>query len=372
MHTLQRIQRFVFLVGIAGLVVIGGCSSGEGSPHEIPADSVIEYRLDDSPVRVFGREHVLHPIQHVAFADTTVFIITLSPPFIHAFGPKSYRTWGAKGGAPEEINSPSAVHVIGDQLVVLDFRYGRSKILKYASGATVPSFVSLAPYRRVEEIGVVEGVLVVSVSEGLGGEHALVRTDTMQDTVLTFQGPSEVHLNAGSMRVTIGQPFGARALWTTTPAERLAYWPGQGRHVFMLDLQGRRTDSLRLPPDTIPINQEDRLAWIEEAFSPNAVIMGQRDPLRVLREQALETLDFPDHFPLAMDLKPDPNGGIWVLRMRRQARETWMLLRKDAAPVRIIFPPRRRVKAFGETYFAIKAVDEDGAQTVELYEREGI
>mgnify|MGYP000055991612 CR=1 FL=1 len=185
------------------------------------------------------------------------------------------------------------------------------------------------------------------------------------DTLLSYDADgTPVRLEAaGAPPLAVRPPFSAQTTWAVLADGGLAIWtPG--------DSGVRRADrgAAAIPTGPrLPVDDADREHWLATAIPQE--FMGRRvfDPLR---DEARRSLAFPDSFPPVLALEPDPSGGLWIRKSTAGGGEVWHARAADgSAAGAIALPPGRRLLAVGPGAVAAAAIDEQGVERVEIYER---
>lgn len=322
-------------------------------------------------VKVLGEETVLYQVRDVETDGETVVVLTEDEPAIHLFVAGEHRSFGANGQGPGDLESPRGVLILGDRLSVLDAKYGNSKIVTYSLGGEHLDTVALPTPPGTGRIFAAGDRILVQGNTFGESSSVVVAADEPSRVLVDVPAPEveEVTLWVGEPpSMTMPPPFSPVPCWTLLADGTSAFWDGRSDELEIGILSGETTGGLRLPDDRFPLAKEDERHFLERKFA--RVDYGdQKDVFGALREKAGDLLEFPEHFPRVLKLEADPSGGVWVQRADRASGEVWSWLRSGRPPVTVAFPAGRRVYSFGSLYVAARAVDEDGIETVELFDR---
>jgi hypothetical protein len=285
-----------------------------------------------------------------AFQGTDLLVLCGGAPAVHLFSGGRHHAWGARGHAPPELSRPQNVAWAGGRILVRDSEL--QKIVAYDRDGNLLSNRRLPPGMAVR----LEMAGRDTLLEWFGPEAQLVvrLRGSRQDTLLRYAAVSEtIRLSApGAPSLSLPPPYAALPLWTPLADGRLAFWDGREPALRLLDRTGRVAGRLPLPAGRHPVTQADREAWFASGIP--ADIRGQR-VFEPLRERAREQVRFPQHFPAALALLPDPGGGVWVQRTATAGGQRWAYLRGGQPPLQVHFPAGHRLLAVGERDMAVLA-----------------
>jgi len=329
------------------------------------------------PLRVLGVDEPLYRVRDVVFAADQVIVLTAPEPSIQVFditGRSRSRSWGREGKGPGELENPVAMTVIGDFVHVLDLVPGAPRVVTFTlTGEAVRTTVASGVELGVA-LSAVDDELIIETAELRGRTRKLVRVAQPDAALLEFVRPEQIQLVSDegpmqSLRVT--PPFAAQPHWTVLQGAGVAFWPGEGQHIAVLPLHGGDTLVIELSKRAYPLTAADQARWIERTFPVDAEVFGIRDAYRGLRKAARERIQFPDAFPPVLRLDSDSRGGLWVLRADRASGQVWTLIEAGIETLTLVGPPGRDLVAFGARMLATTAVDENGVELIEIYERPG-
>jgi len=337
------------------------------SPYSVDCDAEAP-----EPIRTLGTDRILYQVSDVQLTDTSVIVLTSPEPAVHIFGEHSYRSWGRKGPGPGEFQHPADMGASGKYLFVLHTNIGANRIDLYALDGSLHASISLSRHMIVTRARAAsDGFLFETTSMG-GGKRHLLRVDRAghQTQLISYSKPKKRRIAPSEgPSLDLPLPFIPTTEWTISADGQLAIWNGTEDAVTLKPLDGPIAAELPLPPNDRCITNQDREAWIDRILSSDVEIKGRRDPFRHVREKARTSLPIPDTFPRALDLRADPEAGVWALRTPATQGEIWMHLRSDQKPSLLHLPPRREVMDIGPERVAALATSQDGEEYVEIYRR---
>jgi len=195
----------------------------------------------------------------------------------------------------------------------------------------------------------------------------------VEKPLFTYEsGPSVSIEPSEGPSFTLPSPFRSRTIWTFLEGSRIARLQKGKEYVEIVNFEEETLKTLSIPKSNYDVNEKDGEAWIYRQLNPNQMAFGKEDPFRKTREKALETLRFPDKFPPALDILPDADQGIWLLRADKHTGQIWTHLRAKHPPRTIEFPSELRISAFGKKYVVARTRGKKGIELVKLYKRDQV
>lgn len=327
-------------------------------------------------IRVVGEDHPLYRIEDARVDGARIVVLTQPSPAVHVFDDRTYAAWGEEGDGPGEVQNPRALTMAGEQIRVLDLRPGASRIITYTSDGTPVGTTSIRDPTLVSTFDQMVDTVLVEGSAFRSPERTLVRiTPDGRERIRTFHGAEKVRITAeqGPMQsMRVDEPFASHPQWTLTARGQLAFWEPGRQAIDLFTLQGDPVGRIPLSSrPSIPVEPEDRAAWVERTFSPDASLFGVQDPYRGIRDKALNVVDFPETYPAVLEMKPDPTEGIWVLRAHKHTGQIWTLEQRNENNHTLCLPAGRELLDVGNRYLAVHAISNRGVETIEIYDKPG-
>lgn len=326
-----------------------------------------------TPECVLGQQDPLHQIRGVALQENQAVVLTSPSPAIHVYAIDSCRNehrWGREGQGPGELENAVDITFFKDSIAVLDLIPGNSRVTIFSITGEVGDLSTISDFTIVDRIEAAGSKLIVEGREFNQRQRTVATLGNTTSALLQYTTPESIRFRSqnGPMRnLAIDPPFASSPAWAALGDSVLAYWDGARDLVELLSANGRLLDTLKLPAAQIAVTEADQEAWIQKHFSPEAELFGVRDPYREFRDDARDSVDFPDLFAPVLGMKADVVDGIWVLRAEGVNGQVWSLIRSEGERARISLPAGRELAAVGLTHLATSAVDELGVELVELY-----
>ena len=292
------------------------------------------------------------------------------------------RSFGSRGGGPEEFGMPVLAGAVSDTLVVVDRSQHRTAMVHPDDG-----FVRLA--RVDDEVGgflnpagtfgtgqVVYGGAfdmrrIGELREGMNRAHTFYRSANPDGSMAADFGDKP---GAEFFIRTLGGdgpdsrpalvPFGKQPLATVSP-DRFYFAANDDYEIEVYDPSGKLTRLIRLDRDPVAVTADDGSRHIEAMVAEAA----QEDEARMIR-QRLAQLPLPETFPAFFNLKADALGYLWAERYRRPGQEesVWDIFDPEGILTgQIEIPPRVYVLEIGEDYLLGLHRDELEVEYVHLY-----
>lgn len=348
-------------------VCLGMCASGLGAQETALG----------KPVAVFGVSTPLYKVVDAELLDETLYVLTAPAPALHAFNVRTkslLREWGASGKGPMELENPVALASQDGRLIVLERVPGANRLNVFTTaGDFLDSHRIPSNYAIATGFAPIQSGFVIGMGNFGGREVALLHyVPPDSRTLLTFTNVPYVRVTApGGAIPSLGiyPPLGERFHWTTTADGQVAVWPAGGDSIELVSVAGDTTGAFPVSRKEIPVSQGDIDSWILRQFPPEGEAFGIKDPYRDLRKAARVQLEFPSHFPRVLALKPDPSGGVWMLRARQRKGDLWTLVTRSGAGASFRTPPGMEVMRFARDYVIGVRTDDLGVELVELYSR---
>jgi len=338
--------------------------------YEQKHNSIDEKTSFPEPAYTYGSDHTLYRIEDVDLESDTVYVLTQPEPAVHVFERGDFsESWGKEGRGPGELTNPRSLGTNRNRIVVANMRPNR--ILWFSPSGTLKKEATIRS-GLLTDIEFKSEEVVAQTEEFRGSMVTLAHVSSSDHTerLVSFQsGPSvEIEPSVGPS-LTLPAPFQSRTVWTLLENRRIARVEKGSRKVHVKDFHGETLQTLRIPEGAYDVREEDGRAWIYRQLNPQTLAFGQEDPFRKTREEALETLDFPDRYPPALKILSDAKQGVWVLRADRKQGQIWTHLRVNHSPRTVSFPAGLRVSAFGAKYIAGIDRGKNGIELVKLYNR---
>jgi len=292
------------------------------------------------------------------------------------------RSFGRRGGGPEEFGMPVLAGAVSDTLVVVDRAQHRVAMVHPEAG-----FVRLA--RVDDEVGgylnpsgtLSNGQVVFGgafdmrrigeLQEGMNRAHTFYRSCNPDGSIAADFGDKP---GAEFFIKTVGGsgpdsrpaliPFGKQPLATVSP-DRFFFAAGDEYEIEAYEPTGRLSRLIRLERDLVNVTVEDGSRHIEEM----AAQANQESEARVIR-QRLADLPLPEKFPAFANLKADALGFLWAERYRRPGQEdsAWDIFDPEGVlTAQVALPPRVYPLEIGADYLLALHWDELDVEYVHLY-----
>ena len=342
------------------------------------ADAAGQIRVEMEPVHRFGGAPVEWAgVTDVDATDSLLVVSARSEPYLYLYQLSDgtiLKSWGARGEGPGEFGEPpTSVALVGPLVYAVDLNQQRLNAFDTRSDAvetrrgTELGLADPAYVARLERVG---NVLLVMPFEPMGRGVAVVAWRGQAgsaDTLVAYERPARSIGLDGPPRFGVPPPFTIGPLWTAT-TQGIAYYPDEvvtDLRIVALDgsVVSRRNLSL---VDRFEATAADREWWMDQHIPQE--FAGRRGVFDAVRNQARETLDFPDHLPSVLDLVGGPKGDVWVLRTPTAAGQTWDVV--DATGEvsgRVEFPAGWRLAAVLAESIVVIVTDELGVETVQVH-----
>jgi hypothetical protein len=324
----------------------------------------------EAPDHVFGEvvDATLLPDGRIAVVDRQARSVSL----FSADG-ELLRTIGREGEGPGEFLDPIAVDHRGDTLAVWDWRQNRITLASLSDDRVetirVDGLLNATHHLGFHEDGFVVGsVLAREIpATGLG-------TNTLRVVVVDSRGVARDTL----ARVTAsrsgwvdqasrfaGSPtFGPRGSFTSAPGG--IYWTaGDSAVIYRV----RRDETVRLVWD-----------WPERVVSGDELeryrasrLEGVPGQMRQTIERQYEVMPVAEVFPVALDVMPDMDGGVWVeiYPIPSDSLSTWLRVTPDGVACHLQLSAEFEIAEGGADWILAYDEDELGVQAVSLWSLEG-
>jgi len=295
------------------------------------------------------------------------------------------RSFGRRGGGPEEFGMPVLGGAVSDTLVVVDRGQHRTAMVHPDDG-----FVRLA--RVDDQVG---GYLNPAGAFGtgqvvFGGAFDMRRIGELQEGMNRAHTFYRSANPDGSMAADFGDmpgaeffirtlegsgpdsrpaliPFGKLPLATVSP-DRFYFAASEEYEIEVYDPSGKLTRLIRVDRDLVPVTAEDGSRHIEGMAADAA----RENEAHVIRER-LGRLPLPETFPTFANLKADALGYLWAERYRRPGQEdsVWDIFDPEGVLTAEIAIPRRVYPLeIGDDYLLGLHRDELDVEYVHLYSLE--
>ncbi|MXX72663.1 MAG: hypothetical protein F4205_14915 [Gemmatimonadetes bacterium] len=364
----QTLCRIAAGLGCATLVTLAA----------VPSAARAQLRVDTQPIHRLGGDAMLwNGVIALDAHDSLLVVLTESDPVLHQFSLSRgdhIRSWGEAGEGPGEFRSSADVVLVGGQVYALDTTQRRVSVFDLTGRLqlTTPVTGLGLPYaNRLEHAS--GDTMVIRAYAPMGDANALVAwtVEGVAGTVLSFDDPpEELRLEApGAPGLTLRPPFSPYPRWTVVSGQ-LVYWPAHGEELQIVGLDGTQTTSIVLPiEDRFEITAGDREWWFRTGIPTE--FRGRR-PFEPLRRVARQTVDFPPHQPLVLELLGAPNGAVWVKRQTSLSDESrgqvWDVVDREGGFVdRITLPVGHLLMAVLAEHVVIRTTTELGSDVVQVH-----
>lgn len=361
----------------AALILAGLATPVASAGQQVCTDHDLLYRLS-------GETFLWNDVKGVATNHPLLAVLTESNPAIHLFDLANgtwHRSWGKRGEGPGEFRSSTGIALIGLHVYALDIGQDRLSIFDF-TGNVVRTVkiqdLDVSPSQALRRLEQTErGTVLIELAQRTGKDRIIIAqtigptptADSHQDTVTAFAMTDATDLQlvaVGSPSYTLPPPYSSVAQWTPI-ADGLALWQGPEPEIQILDLDGtvRSTLSLDLA-DRFEITAEDREHWLQNAIPQE--FMGQKI-FEPVREQARQTVDFPQYHPPVFELLSGPGNLLWI-RRTPNSRETQIWDVTDSrgrSAGQISLSPGQRLMAVIPDHLLLRSTDEFGVESVEVH-----
>ena len=348
---------------VLGALAVLSCADPNAA--EMPVVPIGDHSLSV----VSPTESPLWEVRDVLDVDGTIWALTASAPFVHAFSPSGKLTsrFGSSGEGPGDFRFPHAVWPGQPNGVLTVWDQGFSAALTFSSRGSLLSSLRAPflgairddiatvtfghPFRAVRVPG---GFVAARYDSGVNhpndlwnGSLLLVPDDggdprKLIDFALELPGASMGSLAALLVPVP---------LWDGCPDGRIAVLDPIARTLFLLDPADTRPEareSITLPWSSPPLNRDVRLDYMTSRIRSEVGDNGLSDAeILSAATEAVKRAEpvFPDEAPIGVDLKCAP-GQVWIQEFDGAAHplgygRSWRTATLDRSPAtfsRVIFP----------------------------------
>ncbi len=292
------------------------------------------------------------------------------------------RSFGRRGGGPEEFGMPVLGGVINDTLVVVDRGQHRIAMVHPDMGfvrlATVEAEVGgyLNPsgtFRNGQVVfgGAFDMRRIGELQEGMNRAHTFYRSCNPDGSLATDFGDKvgaeffirDLDGDGPESRPAL-IPFGKRPMATVSPSQ-FYYATGDEFELEAYDPSGRLARLIRLDRDPVPVTAQDGSRYIEEMAAAAAT----EAQARMIR-QRLSQLPLPETFPAFANLMADELGYLWVQQQARPGQDDsiWEIFNPAGVLMgRVSLPPRVDPLEIGADYLLGLHWDELEVEYLHLY-----
>lgn len=375
---MKAVLRFQSPVIVAFLLIQSILMTGVCEFHAIPQQSTADTLRTPERIDVIGGDTELYRIRDAVVYDDKIVVVQDPEPGVVVFQNGTVADeWGREGQGPAELKSPAEVAINDDQIAVLDGMLG--KVVYYSHDGTPMHNTSIDDYAFTSSWAIAGSDTLISGDDmSFGGEPSDARTTP--STLIRLQDGEttpalDVDKPAGSLRIepsqgpsmTMPAPFWARA-WTMTEPGTVHWWKHDGYIVASgtdgTEQQRYSTDELR----PFAVEDTDIDHFLTRRFNPDEEFGGVKDAFKHVREEARETVDFPEVFPAVLDMHAAPDGGLWLKRADKPAGAVWSYWREGEEHVYYQFPEDRDVLHFTDDYRVLmRGTTDEGVPVVEVY-----
>lgn len=348
---------------VLGVLAVLTCADPDAA--RLPVVPIADHSLSV----VSPTESPLWEVRDVLDIDGTIWALTASAPFVHAFSPSGKLTarFGRSGEGPGDFRSPYAVWPgqPNGELTVWD--QGFSAALTFSNrgnllsslrapflGAIRDDIATVTfghPFRAVRVPG---GFVAARYDSGVthpddlwNGSLLLVPDDGGDPHMLIAFA---LELPGASMR-SLAALLVPVPLWDGCPDGRIAVLDPIARTLFLLDPADSRPEareSITLPWSSPPLNRDVRLEYMTSRIRAEAGDNGLSDAeILSAATEAVKRAEpvFPDEAPIGVDLKCAP-GRVWIQEFDGSAHplgygRSWRTATLDRSPAtfsRVVFP----------------------------------
>jgi hypothetical protein len=292
------------------------------------------------------------------------------------------RSFGGRGGGPEEFGMPALGGAVHDTLVVVDRAQHRIAMVHPDVG-----FVRLA--RVDDEVGgylnpagtfgngqvVFGGAFdmrrIGELHEGMNRAHTFYRScnpDGSMAADFGYKIGAEFFIRtlegSGPDSRPALVPFGKQPLATVSP-DRFYFASGDNYEIEVYEPTGRLVRLIRLDRGAVAVTAQDGRVHIEEMAAEAA----HENEARVIR-QRLAQLPLPETFPAFANLEADALGYLWAEQYRRPGQDEapWDVFDPEGVlTAQLRLPPRVYPLEIGADYLLALHWDELEIEYVHLY-----
>lgn len=335
----------------AGIRVVTNAGRGDGG--QMAFEDLSVGVVEGDPAYMLGRVSAL-----AVGAGDTIYVLDSGEKHIKVYDPsgRHVRTFGREGDGPGEFREPNLMTLLGDTLVVFDWRARRLTYLR-GDGTVLGTARTELPATFAARIARLDDTtLVLQANAGHSmppqperdGKSWLLRLTLdgrVLDTLLVTAGTDQVPYRTERFLTVVTAPFPRGPRWDAAPDRRIAY--GRGEHyqigvhqyppagtdsIGRLVMLIRRAESLRAVTDADIASYRNR--WLDrEDLTPES---------RRRFEDLLDTVTYPATWQAFDDLRFDASGRLWVRRPPREADSlvSWDVFDPDGRLVRVITLPK--------------------------------
>jgi len=324
------------------------------------------------PIATHGKHVALIDIRDVAISGENVVVVTDPAPSVHVFGPDGHRGWGEKGMGPGDVGNPKSVLFQEGTVAVLNLRPNKVVLFDITGDLrdsfTIPDVSYVTRFERMGDAFIIESAEPGNQPNGLWHFDAPTLTP-----IFELAQPEKIQLRDpdGPIRnYRIRPPYAPRPRWTVIEGRTIGWWDGRGEMIRHLDKDLKPHSTTMLQLEKRPIQPGTHDIWLDETLPPNESLFDVPNAYRDLRVIAKKEVTFPAHFPLILDLEPDPRGGFWVLRSEGSDGEEWARMIDGVPGETLLLEEGERLEAIGRHVFAIVTESPEGSDLVTLYHRD--
>jgi hypothetical protein len=317
-------------------------------------------------------------------ADGRIAVVNAGSWEVRVYDPEGtfLRSFGRRGGGPEEFGMPVLGGVIDDTLVVVDRGQHRIAMVHPDTGfvrlATVTDEVGgyLNPsgtFRNGQVVfgGAFDMRRIGDLQEGMNRAYTFYRSCNPDGSMATDFGDKmgaeffirDLDGEGPESRPAL-IPFGKQPLATVSPSQ-FFFAAGNAFEIEVYDPAGRLARLIRLDRDPIPVTAEDGNRYIEEMAAAAATDVQAR-----MIRQRLSQLPLPETFPAFASLMADELGFLWVQEQARPGQDdsVWEIFNPEGALTgRASLPARVFPLEIGADYLLGLHWDELEVEYLHLY-----
>ncbi len=307
--------------------------------------------------------------------DSLLAVMTESDPVLHLFLIRDGRhvaSWGRRGEGPGEFESSAGMALAGDRVYALDTTQRRIAIFDLAGVLIESTLLNDLPFPFADRLHRARGDTVfIGAFEPMGQGRTVTAwtSDGFAKEVLAYQAGTRddlIRLEApDAPGLTLPGPFRTRPLWSVDQVSgNILYWPGQGRDIQVIGLDGSIDETIPLPvDDLLEVTSEDREHWIQTGIPRDFQGIRAFEPLRRV---ARDIVEFPEHHPLLYNIISGPHNTMWLRRTPNGRSQIIWDVVTSRGTSRVLLSRGQKLLGLHSGYAVILMTDDIGQEVVEL------
>ena len=330
--------------------------------------------------------------------DSLLAVMTESDPVLHLFLIRDGRhvaSWGRKGEGPGEFESSAGMALAGDRVYALDTTQRSIAVFDLAGVLIESILVNDLSFPFADRLHRARGdTILIGAFEPMGQGRTVTAwtSDGFAKEVLAYQAGTRDDLIEApdAPGLTLPRPFRTRPLWSVDQVSgNILYWPGQGRDIQVIGLDGSIDETIPLPvDDLLEVTSEDQEHWIRESFgflmglvskgtAAEATAAGglKCTPLACCTVDANDEIcdcfwksevEFPEHHPLLYSIISGPHNTMWLRRTPNGRSQIIWDVVTSRGTSRVLLSRGQRLLGLHSGYAVILMTDDTGQEVVEL------